>query len=284
MTDPAAPPSVRPQRRAPARALMQTAEALRLAAAAGFADFAAIHTWRTWLFGWLGRVLCQVAFFALIGRLLDSADSTRYLLVGNAVLIAVMESMFVVASTTWERRTGVLPLLVAAPTDPVLVFCGRSAQWLASGTVSATIALFVMAPVFGVELPMPRALLVVPLIGLVSVSAYCFALVLAGLVLRAMMLRNVVGNIGWLCISLVAGAQVPVQALPDWLRAVGFVSPARHGTAAVRATLDHRPGSEVLRQAGLELLVAAGWLTVAVLTFRRLAEHGRRDGSITFDG
>jgi ABC-2 type transport system permease protein len=131
----------------------------------------------------------------------------RYLLIGNAVLIAVLESAFVVAGTTWERRAGTLPLLIAAPTSPVVVFCGRSVQWLASGTASASIALLVLAPMFGIALPMPDALLAIPLIGLVSVSAYCIGLVLAGVVLRAMELRNVVGNVIWMGIALLAGCR-----------------------------------------------------------------------------
>lgn len=180
---------------------------LRFAAATGFADFGTMYTWRSWTVGWLSRVLAQVAFFALIGRLLDSPETVRYLLIGNAVLIAVLESAFVVAGTTWERRAGTLPLLIAAPTSPVVVFCGRSVQWLASGTASASIALLVLAPMFGIALPMPDALLAIPLIGLVSVSAYCIGLVLAGVVLRAMELRNVVGNVIWMGIALLAGCR-----------------------------------------------------------------------------
>jgi ABC-2 type transport system permease protein len=260
-----------------------TLTVLRYAAATGFADFGVMFTWRTWTLGWLSRVLCQVAFFAMIGRLLDSPDVVRYLLIGNAVLIAVVESAFVVASTTWERRAGTLPLLIAAPTSPVVVFCGRSVQWLASGTASASIALLVLAPVFGISLPMPQALLAVPLIGLVSVSAYCFGLVLAGVVLRAMELRNVVGNVIWMGIALLAGVQVPVTFWPGWAQAVSQVLPATtHGLAAIRDLLGSGPLGPVAVRALLELAVALGWLSVAALTFRHLAEQGRRNGAIEF--
>jgi ABC-2 type transport system permease protein len=264
------------------RRFRNTLTILRFAAATGFADFSVMYTWRTWTVGWLSRVLCQVAFFALIGRLLDSPDTVRYLLIGNAVLIAVLESAFVVAGTTWERRAGTLPLLIAAPTTPVVVFCGRSVQWLASGTTSASIALLVLAPLFGIRLPMPGALLAVPLIGLVSVSAYCFGLVLAGVVLRAMELRNVVGNVIWMGIALLAGAQVPVNFWPGWAQLLSSVLPARHGLAGIRTLLDGGALSTVAGHAGLEIAVALGWLTVAALTFRHLAEQGRRTGAIEF--
>ena len=39
-----------------------------------------------------------------------------------------------IASTTWERNAGTLPLLIAAPGPLWPVFVGRSVQWLPSGT------------------------------------------------------------------------------------------------------------------------------------------------------
>jgi ABC-2 type transport system permease protein len=256
--------------------------ALRYASAAGWADYATMYTWRTWIAGWLTRVLCQVAFFALIGRLLDSPERTHYLLVGNAVLIAAVENCFVCASTTWERRAGTLPLLIAAPVGPLLVFAGRSTFWLASGTATASVALFALAPLFGVGLPWPRALLAVPLIAAVAVATYCFALVLAGFVLRAMETRNVVGNVAHLSIMLLCGVQVPVTFWPAWVQAIASVLPLNHGLAALRALLANGSWVTVGREFALELAVAAGWLLVAALTFHRFAEHGRRDGSIEF--
>jgi ABC-2 type transport system permease protein len=255
---------------------------LRYATAAGWADFAVVYTWRTWTAGWLTRVLCQVAFFALIGRLLGSAERTQFLLVGNAALIAAVESCFVCASTTWERRAGTLPLLVAAPASPLLVFAGRSTFWMASGTSTASIALFALAPLFGVPLPWPRALFAVPLIAAVSAATYCFALFVAGFVLRAMETRNVAGNLAHLSLMVLCGVQVPVTFWPGWVQAVAGVLPVNHGLAGLRTLLAGGPWPDVGRGLALELLVGLGWLVVAAVTFRRFAEHGRRDGSIEF--
>src|SRR5207247_451394 len=90
---------------------------VRGAIVSGFADYRAIYTWRSWLFGWLARVLSQVAFFALIGRLVGG-QTAAYVLIGNAVAVAALESCMAVSSSTWERRAGTLPLLVAAPASP----------------------------------------------------------------------------------------------------------------------------------------------------------------------
>jgi ABC-2 type transport system permease protein len=258
-----------------------TLSVLRYAAASGFADLAVVYTWRTWTLGWLSRVLCQVAFFALIGRLLGSPEATRYLLIGNAALIAVLEATFVVASTTWERRAGTLPLLVAAPGNPVVVFFGRSVQWLVTGTASSSIALLVLTPVFGFHLPLPTVLLAIPITATVAWSAFALALLLAAAVLRATQLRNVVGNITWWVVALLAGVQVPTSFWPRWMQTVAVITPATHGLHGIRAVMDG-DASTALRDAGIELAVGAGWLVLAAIAFQRFAESGRRDGSIEF--
>jgi ABC-2 type transport system permease protein len=79
---------------------------LRYAALSGYHDYATIYTWKTWVAGWYVRVLAQVAFFALVGRLLGSDARVHYLLVGNAVMLAAIGGLFAVAGTTWERRQG----------------------------------------------------------------------------------------------------------------------------------------------------------------------------------
>lgn len=255
---------------------------LAAAVASARADLKAIYTWRTWTFAWLSRILCQVAFFAVIGRLLGSPEHTHFLLVGNAVYIAALVSMFVCASTAWERQLGTLPLLVAAPGTVFTLFVGRSAQWLLDGTACASVALFVLGPLFDVPMPMPAALLAVPLIALVSVSTYCFGLVLAGVALRRVELRNLVGQLGGLSLMVLCGVQVPSSFWPAPLHALAQVLPVTHGLEAVRSLLSGAPAGVVLGSAALELCVAAGWFAVAALTFHRFAESGRRDGSIEF--
>lgn len=259
-----------------------TITVLQRSGLAGLADYALLYSLRSWILGWLSRVIFQVAFFALIGRLLGSAQTGHFLLIGNAVMMAALESLFVVNSTTWERRVGTLPLLVAAPTSPLVVFAGRSIVWIVSGTVTSLISLFGLGALFGVPMAVPSALAVIPLVALVSVSTYCFGLTLGGLVLRAMELRNVVGNVTHLVMMAICGVQVPTSFWPQGIEYVASVLPLTHGLAAVRAALAGAPTGEIIGKAALEAAVGAGWLVVAALLFDRLAEYGRRDGSIEF--
>ncbi|MFI9811347.1 ABC transporter permease [Saccharothrix variisporea] len=262
--------------------IRDNARVLRGALISALADFRAIYTWWTWGFAWLTRIIVQVAFFAIIGRLLDSPERTRFLLVGNAVFIAVLVSMLVCASTSWERQTGTLPLLIASASHPFVVFAGRSAQWIVDGTVCASVSLFVLGPLFGLGVPLSRMLAAIPVILLISVSAYCFGLALAGLVLRKMELRNLVGNLASLSLMVFCGVQVPTSFWPEPVQVVASVLPLTHGLHAVRDLFAGAPVGAILGSVGLEMCVLVGWLLIASLTFRWLAESGRADGSIEY--
>lgn len=261
---------------------MTTLRVLRYGIANGFAEYATIFTWRSWLAGWYVRVLAQVSFFALIGKLLGSTERVEFLLVGNAMLLAAAGTLFAVASTSWERWTGTLPLLVASPTGAVTVFMGRSMFWIPDALASALGTFVAAALIFDVALPWPRVLLVFPIAILVALSTYCLGIFLGGLVLRNGNLRNLVANLTWLTIGAIGGVNVPLSYDPAPLRLLADGLPLVHGLRAVRGVLDGAPPGAVLAQVAAEGAVGLAYLVLAYLTFDRFAEHGRRDGSIEF--
>ncbi len=240
----------------------------------------------TWSLGWVGRVLVQVVFFALIGLLLDSDDAVRYLFIGNAVMITAMEATMSVTTATWERRQGTLPLLVAAPTRLWPVFVGRSLQWLPTGVITASVALFALGPAFGVGWTPTRALTVLACLVVVAMATYCFALLLGALVLSAMDLHNVISNVAQATTMLIAGVMVPMTFWPGWVQAAAQALPLTHGLAAIRTVIDSPTVAPVAGEVMIGLLVTIGvgaaWLLVAALLLEYLAVTGRRSGSIEF--
>jgi ABC-2 type transport system permease protein len=263
--------------------LRDNARILRHSFVTAIADYRAFFTWKTWIFAWLVRLLCQVALFAMLGRLIGSPEKTAYLLIGNAVFVAATSVMLVCSSTGLERSAGTLPLLVAAPSSFFTVFVGRSAQWVLDGLACSTISLFLLGAVFGIYPPMPVGLLAIPLIAVITVSIYSFGLVLGALAMRAMELRSLVGNLGSLVLMVLTGVQVSTSFWPVPLGHVAQVLPITHGLQGMR---DLFAGSttDLGRQVALELVVALGWMLVAAFTFWRFAESGRKDGSIEFGG
>ena len=263
---------------------MTTVAILRHAAIAGFQDLRGMYTWKTWSTGWLLRVIMQVIFYSLLGRLIGSREQVHFLVVGNAVMLCATTVVFVVQSTTWERFAGTIPLLIAAPASPLVVFFGRSVQWIPDALATSLAALLVVGPLFGLPLPWPRALAVVPLLLLVTLATYMLGAVFGSLVLRYTGARNLVSNIVAAVMMAVCGVNVPVGTFPGWVDSLAAVLPLTHGLQAVRGVLGTAPAGRIVTDAALEVAVGVGWFVVAAASFRWFAEGGRRDGSIDFGG
>lgn len=248
-----------------------------------WADLGATFTPLSWTLGWLGRIIAQVVFYALIGSLLGSPERMRYLFIGSAVLATAMESLLVVSTTTRERYSGTLPLLVASPARLWPVFLGRSVQWLPSGVATATVALFAVGPAFGISFTLGTGFAAFGVLLLVAITTYGYGLALAAVVLRFMRLRNWATNLSYTVMMLVCGVMVPLTFWPAWVQWLAQVFPLTHTLEAIRILEDGSPSTgAVLGHLGLSLLAALAWYAVGAFLLERLAATGRRDGTIEF--
>ena len=263
-------------------ALAPTLNVMRYAFRAGLADYRAIFTWRSWLCGWFVRVVAQVSFFALIGLRVADERSAFYLLIGNALAVAAQTGVFSLNMTTSERWAGTLPLLVASPSSPIVVFASRGSYLAVDGALSALGGLFVAGAIFDLPLPWPRVLLVLPLTALIALASYCFGTFLAGVVFRFREINSLVVNVGYVGLMTTCGVMVPLSYFPSALEWLAHVLPLTNGLLAIRAVFDGAPAAEVLAHAGAEAAVGAAWMTLALLTFNRLAARGRLDGSLDY--
>jgi ABC-2 type transport system permease protein len=259
-----------------------TLNVMRHAFHAGLADYRAIFTWRSWLAGWYVRVLFQVGFFALIGERLDDDEKTYYLLIGNSLLIAGQLGVFSLNMTSSERWTGTLPLLVASPSSPVLVFSARGAYLAVDGALSALAALFVAGPIFGMDLPWPRVLAVIPVTLVIAGASYAFGTFLAGVVFRFRSINSLVVVTTYVALMAACGVNVPLSYYPEPVELLSRLLPLTNGLLAIRGVFDGAPAGEIVGNTALEAAVALGWMTAALLSFNRLASRGRRDGSLDY--
>lgn len=261
---------------------MTTLRILRYAFLAGMQDYATIFTWKSWLAGWYLRVVAQVAFFALIGDLLDSKSQQEFLLVGNAIVVAASEGIWALNVALWERQAGTLPLLLASPTSPVLVFASRGSYMVADGLAASLGALFLVGPLFGISFPWPEVLLVVPLTLLVGFTSYFVGTFLAGLIIRWREGNIVIANVGIVVVMTLCGVNVPLSFYPEPVAWVSQVLPLTHGLLAIRGVLDDESAWFILRESALEGAVGLAWLGLCIATFGRFVARGRVDGSLEF--
>lgn len=252
---------------------------LGAAGASAAAEFAATHTWVSWCFGWLGRVVSQAVLYGLLGRLLG-AGHQRSLFVGGAVLVCATEALLVCASTVNERRSGTLELIVAAPASTFVVLVGRGAQWLPGGVVTSLVCLFVVGSSFGVRLTPSMGAAAVALVALTAVSTYCVGMALGAVVLARPELRNVVAGVAASGLAILGGAAVPLRAWPGPARLVGMCLPLTHTLAATRALIDGAGAGSVAARASVAVALASGWLVLAWAVVRRLIDAGRTKGTL----
>ncbi|WP_146075648.1 ABC transporter permease [Streptomyces sp. Ru62] len=262
--------------------LLQPLRIVRYSAANALADFRASYTWYSWTFGWLGRMLAQVTFFALLGRLTGSDAQVRFLVIGNAVMTCAVEAMNVIATSTRERRSGTLALLAAAPADFGWVFLGRSLEWPISGAATSLVSLFALGPLLGVSWTAAQVPVVALLVLLASFTTYSVGLFLSVLVIGAPGVRNIVSNTAYLSMMAICGVQVPVGFWPSWLQAVAAVLPLTHALAAVRAVAAGESAASVTLAASAAAVCGAGWLLAAMTAFRFMARRGRGRGAFEF--
>ncbi|MGW2119256.1 ABC transporter permease [Streptomyces zhihengii] len=240
------------------------------------ADFAAFYTWKTWLGGWLVRVLCQVTFYSMIGAMVGDADYTVHMVLGAALMICVAESLMAVASSTWDLNLGTFPLLAASPVVPGGYFAGRSAMWPLSGTVTTSVAILVMSLFFDLGWTAADVPAVLLLVLLTSLSMYCVALVVGVLAVLVPGARNVMSAVVTMAVTAFCGAVVPVGFWPDPVGWAARTVPVTHGLDAIRALQAGADLASVARSAGLAALAGALWLALAMAAFRALFAHARR--------
>lgn len=262
----------------------RTVQLMRASVVFAIAEMRATHTPKTYVFGWLLRLILQTIFFALVAGYVGRSVSLQYSLVGNAVVLACLESMIVVLMMVQERSTGTLPLLAASPTSHVPVYAGRGLHWLASGLVSSMTAFTLLPFVLGVPLPWPRAALALPVIAVVGVTSYCYGCVLGSAALRYSGITWLLLNLGYLQVMAFAGVNVPRSFWPAPVQAYADILPVTHGLQAVRDVLAGAPAGTVLGQVTLEILVGLGWLAVAVFSINLVVRRGIATGSLEFEG
>lgn len=265
----------------------RTGAVLAAAARTGRADLAARYTWLSWSLGWLLRGGLEVAFFALLGVLLGSAEVTAGLVVARAVFLGTVETMLTVQTTGWERQEGTLPLLVMAPGPVWPAFVGRATQWLPSACLTPFAVLLALGPVFGLDIGASDVAVLAAITVVSAASSFGWAVAVGALALRYPGARNLVHGVTTTALALVAGAFVPVGTWPAPVQAVAATVPVSHTIEAARALLSDTATWWSDAGALPPLLVAAAlgllWFLVGCFLIERYARRGRADGHIEID-
>jgi len=244
----------------------------------GARDFLVFWTWKTWLGGWMLRILTSVLVWVLVGRLLNSPSTLNYLLIGNAATAGL--GTWAVAAAAWDRYSGTYPLLVIAPANLAWAIMGRMSIWMFGWIVSSLLTFAFLFAIFDLR-PHWQAIAALPaMVALLSVSTFFFSAFLGSFANLVPPLRNAIGWALVFGLMTLTGVTVPITFWSTGVQVIASLLPVTHGLQALRLIMSDGPSAQIWSAIGLELLVATSWLILAVMSFNRFAERGRANGSI----
>jgi ABC-2 type transport system permease protein len=259
-----------------------TLTVLGAAARLSVAEFFGFWSPRTYAVVWVPRLVFQTAFFALLGTFAGGPALLRFALVGNAAYLTCQAILTVAtASMQWELGAGTVPLLVASPANPLVVFIGRNLAVGGHGVLSGLVTLLI-ANLLGVELSPASWLAAALILCLIAASSYGLASLLGSLVLRFTGYRNAASSLVGFTLLAISGVNVPLDVLPDWVQTVALSIPLAHGLLALRGVLAGAPALDVLTQVGAEAALGVTYTVAAYVSLRVFIDSARRAGTFDF--
>jgi ABC-2 type transport system permease protein len=189
-----------------------------------------------------------------------------------ALVLTLVSALMTAISLSREKERGTLEVLLVSPLRPWQIILGKVLPYLLLAFVNVVTALLAAWVVFRV--PFRGSL---PLLLFASMLYYLVSLALGVLVAavttsqRAAMIGALVGTM--LPNELLSGMIFPISSMPDWLRPVTAVIPARWFIVIARGIMLKGVGLEYLWRAHLVLvLMLAVFLALAIRSFKpRLA-------------
>ena len=207
-------------------------------------------------------------------------DYMSFILVG-AMLTGYVSAVFwgMGFALKTEMDSGVLESNWLAPVPRPLFLLGQTCASLLITTINSTAMLALSSWLFGFDVSgnlLPAVAVVVPtLIGL-----YGFGFAFAGVVLL-LKDANTLVDVSSFLVSILSGAQFPVQVLPRFLLPVSLALPLTYGYDAVRALL---LGTRTLLPLRYEIAILLVFMVVMVLlgsvVFRAVERRCRQLGTL----
>jgi ABC-2 type transport system permease protein len=255
---------------------------LRVFFVGGYLAYRALFTWlrpSIYIPTMLGGPIFQILFFAYVGRF-SGVKSDEFFVIGNAVQASALAGVFGMAMTIGgERWFQTLSALLATPAHRIPLFLGRALPLIVNGFLVSAFGFAVGWALLDFELAAseipPIALVVV----VCSFSCTALGLLTGSIGLRA---RDVffLANLIALLLLLFCGVNVPLDAMPDWMRTVASGMPLTHGIEAARQIAAGTAFSDVSDLVATEAAIGAAYALVAYILFRFFEVEGRRRATL----
>jgi ABC-2 type transport system permease protein len=245
----------------------------------GLISFRALFNWikpALYIPTMLGSPLFQIIFFTYLGRYADTGQSDSFFIVGNAVQVCAMSSVYgMTMSVANERQFGTLGPLLASPANRMAVFLGRGVPVLANGLFVSLFTFGAGALFLGFRPGIASVPALAAIVVVTVASCTGFGMLLGSVGLRA---KDVffAANLAYFLMLLFCGVNIPLDVLPGWMSFVGRCLPLTHGIAAARQVASGAPLSQVAGLVWTEAGIAVAYAAAGFVFFRYLERASRR--------
>lgn len=244
-------------------------------------SFRALYRWLTVSSYLATRIITPVEemlVFGLLAAYAGGSTTVTYMVIGNCVVQVGIGGLAAANTVAEERGLGTLPLLLASPVNRLVNYLQRGTLHMVDSLVSVTVAFVFAATLFGIDFGRTDWLSVTAAVLVATLSSVCLGLLLGSLALAYADFFLVL-NLLWLMILLVAGVNVPTEALPGWLQPLSYGLPFTRSLQAAREAIDGAPVSAVSGLLLAELVLAVVYLAVGYAVLVGLERLAKRRGT-----
>lgn len=262
--------------------MISAARVVRDAAYLSVYEYFALYDLRAYVLTWIPRIALEALFLALVAEFIGGRPLLLFALVGFSGYRALHSTVsFATASVTSELFSGTMPLLVAAPTNPIVVLTGRNLAWTVHGLSTGVLTL-VVAALLGLSLSVGAAVGALLALLIVEFSAYALSLVVGSVLLRYPSMGLVIGNLVGFVAFAISGVTTPINSLPEPVQALALALPLAHGLLALRELVGSANPSVYGPLLSSELLIGLVYLVAAVVSFRLFLNSARAGGGLDY--
>jgi ABC-2 type transport system permease protein len=172
-----------------------------------------------------------------------------------------------------------LPSVLASPASRLALFLGRTLPSTLTGFVVAAISFVLGAVLLDVRVGAGEAAALAVAVIASSYACTAFGLCLGALGLRGRNVSLFADSISG-CMLLVSGANVPLDRLPEWMRAISSGIPLTHGIDAARRIARGASVAEVSGLLSTELLIGTVYVVAGLALLRFFEYEGRRTATL----
>jgi ABC-2 type transport system permease protein len=227
------------------------------------------------LFNLVQPAVWMVFFGTGVGRTVDKGvigtnDYIGFMLPGIIAFTIVGNGVSSAMPLMWDKETGYLDKLMSMPIARSSVIISRFVFQLALNSVQVLIMLGVaLALGVRVEAHVPGVLIILVVCGLLTLA---FTAIFAALAYRVANHGTFFAVTGFITLPLLfmSNAFVPLDAMPGWMEVIARLNPLTYAITGMRSVVLDGWASELGTSLVVLAVVAAVFLVIGVMEFRRL--------------